>query len=136
MRFIFRIFSLLLFFNLLFTSCKKEVFNDDPAARLQFSVDTLYFDTVFTSLGSVTKRFLVYNRGDQAVKVGKISLAGGSNSPYRLNIDGIPGDIAANVEIEANDSIYIFAEVTIDPNNQLNPFVVHDSVRFELNGNF
>jgi len=135
MRFIFRIFSLLLFFNLLFTSCKKEVFNDDPAARLQFSVDTLYFDTVFTSLGSVTKRFLVYNRGDQAVKVGKISLAGGSNSPYRLNIDGIPGDIAANVEIEANDSIYIFAEVTIDPNNQLNPFVVHDSVRFELNGN-
>jgi hypothetical protein len=124
-----------LFFFLFYSSCKKDVFDKSKDATLSFSVDTLYFDTVFTTLGSVTKRFLVYNKGDQAVKISKIRLAGGSSSPFRLNVDGIPGDLATDVEIEANDSIFIFAEVTINPNNEQHPFVVLDSINFELNGN-
>lgn len=127
--------TILLFAAFMQSSCRKEAFNESPTAVLNFSVDTVYFDTVFTTLGSVTKRFLVHNKGNQPVKISNISLGGGQGSAFRLNIDGIPGNSAKDVEIASNDSIFIFAEVTINPNNELNPFVVLDSIRFELNGN-
>ena len=31
----------------------------DPSLRLDFSTDTLTFDTLFTTIGSVTKQFMV-----------------------------------------------------------------------------
>ncbi len=126
---------LTLFLCWLLPGCKKDDFNNDKNASLGFSVDTVYFDTVFTSLGSVTKRFLVYNNSNLPVKVSDIRLGGGNSSPFRLNVDGIPGNAVSDVEIEANDSIFIFAEVTINPNNEQLPFVVLDSVQFNLNGN-
>ena len=39
------------------------------------------------------------------------------------------------MEIPANDSIYVFVAVTVDPNIENNPFVMYDSVLFETNGN-
>lgn len=124
------LFALLLLFSA--SSCKKDVF--DTSSSLSFSEDTVYFDTVFVTFGSVTKRFKVFNTSDSKIKISSIALAGGSNSPYRLNIDGYPVDAISDIELEANDSLFIFAEVTIDPNNENNPFVVSDSIRFETNG--
>ncbi len=125
------ILSGLLFFN----SCKKDVLDTNTSSKLAFSTDTVYFDTVFVTMGSVTKRFRVYNPSDSKIKISNIRLAGGSNSPFRLNIDGQATLNASDIEIDGKDSIFVFAEVTIDPNNDLNPFVVMDSVLFETNGN-
>ena len=61
-------------------------------------------------------------------------MAGGENSQFRLNIDGIPNYVQEDIEVAAMDSMYIFVEVTVDPNNDLNPFVIEDSVIFN-NGN-
>lgn len=117
------------------SSCRKDVLNTDPSATLGFSEDTVYFDTVFVTLGSVTQRFKIYNNSKDKIKISNIKLMGGSNSPFRLNIDGFPVDELADLEIEGEDSAFVFAEVTIDPNNDLNPFIVLDSIRFETNGN-
>lgn len=119
----------------LLESCRKEEFTTDPNDKLSFSNDSVYFDTVFVTLGSVTKRFRVYNPHEEKIRISSIRLGGGANSFFRLNIDGVPGNEVKDVEIEPGDSIFIFAEVTIDPNNDLNPFVVNDSVMFETNGN-
>ena len=54
---------------------------------------------------------------------------------FRLNVDGLPGRSFGDVEIGADDSIFIFVEVTVDPNNQNTPLVVTDSILFETNGN-
>ncbi|MEL6986532.1 MAG: hypothetical protein AAGK97_01790, partial [Bacteroidota bacterium] len=56
---------------------------------------------------------------------------------FRLNIDGIPGNNAQDVEIRGMDSIYVFIEVTIDPDQPLSnsPFIIEDRVLFETNGN-
>lgn len=107
----------------------------NPGLELKFSEDTVYFDTVFTSMGSVTQYFKVYNKNEKTVNISDIRLAGGSSSSFRLNIDGKPGNQATNIEIEGNDSIFVFVEVNIDPNNENNPFVMLDSVFFQLNGN-
>jgi hypothetical protein len=121
--------------SLTLISCRKDVITTDPNDKLAFSDDSVYFDTVFVTFGSVTKRFRVYNQNDEKIKISSIRLAGGSNSLFRLNIDGVSADEVKDVEIDPGDSIFIFAEVTIDPNNDLNPFVVTDSVIFETNGN-
>ncbi|MEA3479375.1 MAG: hypothetical protein U9R60_14395 [Bacteroidota bacterium] len=124
-------------FILVFNKCRKfDDFDNNPSVKLSFSTDTIIFDTVFTSIGSVTQYLRVYNPHSNAVKISSISLAGGTTSNYRINIDGSPSLVANDVEIAANDSLYIFIRVTIDPNDNTLPFVVSDSVVFLTNGNY
>lgn len=120
---------------LLFFSCEKEKFITDSSAKLTFSTDTVFFDTLFTTIGSVTKRFTVKNPHDQKIRISNISLGRGEDSDYRLNINGIQNNQVSDIELAANDSLFIFAEVTIDPNNTNNPMVIKDSVIFETNRN-
>jgi hypothetical protein len=135
--YIIRLFQLafLAFLSLNISSYRKNVLDTNPASKLAFSTDTVYFDTVFVTFGSVTQRFKVYNNSNDKIKISQIKLEGGSASAFRLNIDGYPSDDLKDLEIDGKDSIFIFAEVTIDPNNEANPFVVADSIRFVTNGN-
>lgn len=129
-----RIFKLCIIFILVipFLSCKKEIgFTQD---HLDFSSDTVLFDTVFTTVGSTTKRLKIYNYNNQPINVEAIQLMGGNNSPFRINVDGIPVDYLENIEIPANDSIFIFIEVTLQVNNNNNPLIISDSIRFRTNG--
>jgi len=116
------------------TSCRKEAkFTDEAGIRLEFSRDTVMFDTIFTSVGSVTKRFVARNTNNNAVRV-NIALEGGSPSPFRINVDGATGTSFTDVEILGGDSIFIFVEATLDQGNQSNPFVIEDHIRFNTNG--
>jgi hypothetical protein len=116
-------------------SCKKEEILKDGSATLVFSEDTIMFDTVFVSIGSVTKNFRIYNRYDDILKISSIRLAGGASSLYRLNVNGTPGKSFSDIEIRGGDSIWVFVEVTIDPNSAVLPYIVQDSIIFETNGN-
>ncbi len=112
---------------------KEEDFITDGNFTLEFSLDTLHFDTVFTELGSATRSFKVINRNSRPVRIGKVSLAGNAGAKFRMNVDGTSGDEVENVEIWGKDSIYVFVEVTIDPDQPLSisPFVIEDKVVFE-----
>lgn len=114
-------------------SCNNEGIENNNGAVLSFSVDTLMFDTIFTTLGSTTQSFRVINNNNQPVMISSIKLAGGNSSFYRLNIDGENKNEAKNVEILAHDSLYIFVELTVDPNGVNQPMIVQDSVVFEIN---
>ncbi len=103
---------------------------------LRFSLDTLRFDTVFTQLGSATRSFKVFNDFDESIEISNIRLANES-SFFRLNIDGFSNNDISNIKILPNDSLWVFTEVTIDPDAPLSvsPFVVEDQVLFNTNGN-
>lgn len=118
-----------------FFSCKKDKIDTDPSLTLSFSTDTLFFDTVFSTIGSVTQRLIVYNNNDGMLRVEQIMLAGGEASNYRINVDGDPSLVISQVEIPGHDSIFIFVRVTVDPTNQNTPFIVADSILFSVNGN-
>lgn len=118
-----------------FSGCRKDEFSDDPSLTLEFSTDTVQFDTVFTTVGSATEVFTIYNRSNRALNISSINIAGGSSSYFRLNVDGVPGQSFTDVEIEGGDSIFVFAEVTVDPNNLNTPLIVTDSIQFVTNGN-
>lgn len=119
----------------LFFSCKKNDPIVNPDAKLEFSTDTVLFDTIFTTIGSTTKNFRVYNKHSQPISIDRIILAGNQGSKFRLNINGRLTNELEKIEIPAMDSMYIFVEVTLNPNSQNNPMVVQDSVVFQTNGN-
>ncbi len=117
------------------SSCRKDSILTDSSAKLEFSTDSIVFDTVFTSIGSATMNFRIYNRNNKKLVISNIRLGGGAASSYRINVDGIPGTQFRDMEIPAKDSLWVFVEVTIDPNSQATPYIVTDSVIFETNGN-
>ncbi len=123
-----------LFSILLSYSCKKDNFYTGSDKVLKFSTDTVQFDTVFTTIGSATQSFIVYNTQNKPLKISSIKLAKGSQSFFRLNINGVSSREAKDVELEANDSLFIFVEVKVDPTNSNNPMVVQDSIEFHING--
>ncbi len=129
-----RITSALIILILLcqFSACRKDRINNTAGIELRFEKDTLRFDTVFTNMGTATRKFKVYNPYNQTVKVSNIRLGGGSGSDFRINVDGQATTSVDDVEIPAKDSIYIFANVRIDPN--FGDALRVDSVVFETNG--
>lgn len=120
---------------LLITACKKDSFITSKDAYLRASEDTLHFDTVFTVLGSTTQYLKIFNGNDQKLKLNSIELMGGANSFFKLNVDGLPGTKFTNIDLEANDSLYMFASVKIDPTIANLPFLVRDSIKIEYNSN-
>ena len=117
----------------LFTSCEKDNFLEDPV-NLEFSKDTILFDTVFTSIGSSTQRLKIFNPKSNDLKINNIRLGQGQNSPFRINVNGKSDTEFNDLEIKAEDSLFVFAEVTVDPNNKDQPMIITDSIVFNTNG--
>jgi hypothetical protein len=133
-------FSKLIWLSLLLTgiamsACRKEDTLYQGSASLNFSEDKILFDTLFTTIGSSTYILKVSNPYDDKLNIERIALARGSQSNFRMNVDGVSGITFNNVEIPAHDSIYIFVEVTIDPTATSTPYLITDSILFTTNGN-
>ena len=116
-------------------SCKKESFIKSQDAILNTSVDTLSYDTVFTSVGSVTQSFKIFNNNNQKLLLSKVKLSGGSSSSFKINVDGYSSNEVDNIEVNANDSIYVFVQVNINPTTANLPFIIQDSILINYNGN-
>ena len=126
---------IILFSTILFFSCRKESFTTSGDARLYTSADTLAFDTVFTSAGSVTQLFKIFNENDQKLRLSQVKLSGGNTSPFKININGTSASELNDLEINANDSIYVFVQVNVNPSTGALPFILRDSILINYNGN-
>jgi hypothetical protein len=135
MRFVLRFFYGLLLITTVSIACRKESFITSADARLTITADTLHYDTLFTTTGSVTQQFKLINENNRKLRISGIKLMGGATSFFRINADGVPGPQVNDLELDANDSLYIFATVTINPNSSNLPFVVRDSIQITYNGN-
>lgn len=118
----------------LFAACKKDTFITSPDAAITITADTIKYDTVFVSAGSVTQSFKIINDNNQKLKLSSIKLMGGAGSFYTINADGISGPSVNDLEIAANDSLYVFVQVNVNPNADNLPFVIRDSIQVSYNG--
>jgi len=123
------------FFSFIITSCKKDAFITSQNAQLTTSLDSLKYDTVFTSIGSITQSFKINNVNNQKLLLSSVKLMSGNLSSFRININGNATTEASNIIIEAGDSIYVFVTVKINPNTANLPFIVKDSILIMYNGN-
>lgn len=132
------LYSLLLLCSIvLWSSCRNDFETEPSTGNLQFSRDTVYLDTVFSNIGSSTYNLKVYNRSDDDITIPTIQLAGGESSNYRLNVDGLPGKSFENIDILANDSIFVFIETTANIENfsNENQFLLTDAIEFDTGAN-
>lgn len=124
------------------SACKDDAsFLTRSDAQMNFSSDTVFFDTVFTSNIprvplSVNHQFVVVNPYSESVKT-DFKLMGGTNSVFRINVDGEVGPSVSDIEIRGGDSVFVFVELSVDPNNdpQSLPLIVRDSIQVTTNGN-
>ncbi len=130
------IITMVVLVMVVFSSCRKDEIFTGQGADLAFSTDTLTFDTVFTQVGSATRSFKIYNKESGDITV-DISIENPSNSKFRLNVDGISGNKIENVRIGANDSIYVFADVTVDPDQpvSVSPFIIEENLIIKTGDN-
>ncbi|WP_298903894.1 hypothetical protein [uncultured Psychroserpens sp.] len=123
---------------MLWSSCRKDFDFSPSTGNLTFSKDTVYLDTVFTNIGSSTYNLKVYNRSNEDISIPTVRLGQGEASNYRLNVDGLPGKEFQNVELLANDSLFIFVETTADiqdlAQNSLE-FLYTDAIEFDSGNN-
>jgi hypothetical protein len=132
----FTLIKVLLFWVLavgLLISCQKQS-NQNGSARLFLSADTVSFDTVFNETVNITQQVKLINNNNFGMGIQSISLAGGSTSPFIINIDGTPGPDVSNLGIAANDSLIIFVTVFIRTGSGPTPFFLQDSIRISYNG--
>ncbi|NRR92585.1 right-handed parallel beta-helix repeat-containing protein [Winogradskyella undariae] len=145
-----RLLSFLLCFGILlfWSSCRNDFEFSPSIGQLEFAKDTIYLDTVFSTIGSSTYNLKVYNRSDDDIVIPTIQLENGESSLYRMNIDGSTGvenddqvgKFFENVELLANDSLFIFIETTIDiasPDLGIleNQFLYTDRILFDSGSN-
>jgi hypothetical protein len=129
-----RIAAVLIFVVFLF-SCQKDSFTTSKNAFLRTETDTLHFDTVFTTTGSTTQRFKIFNDNSKGIHISTIQLKGGISSPFKINAMGIAGPVINNIDVAGNDSLYVFVSVHINQSNATLPFIVRDSIEVWANGN-
>jgi hypothetical protein len=130
-----RLLGLLAFAGLL-GACEPtaEIVTRDASARLEFSADTVYFDTLLSEIPTATFRFQAYNRSKNAVVIDRIALGGGSGSPYKIAVNGQPGPSHTNIRLLGGDSLLVLVSANVLGRNLDLPYVVQDSVVFETNG--
>ena len=133
------IISTSLIIIIFWSSCKNDFSFELSSGNLSFSKDTVYLDTIFTNIGSSTYNLKVYNNSNKNITIPNINLGNGENSYYRLNVDGIygsgsnAGKYFENIELLANDSLYIFIETTVDIedlSDQSTQFLYTDYIQF------
>ena len=120
---------------ILFPACDDENFSADPSLALSFSQDTLRMDTILAGIGTSTHILKVYNRNKESLIISSIVLADAANSGFRINVDGMKGNSFYDVEIRSKDSLYVFIEATLAPQDSDEPVFRKDSIVFITNTN-
>jgi hypothetical protein len=133
------LFPLLLVFSCLLgflPGCEPKEDLVQSSGALEFSTDSVKFDTVFTTITTVTKRLWVYNRNGGAVRVERIGLANQAGPrPYQLIINGDAGNAATGVVIRGRDSLLVLVRAVLGDNGADKPFLLEDQISFRTNGN-
>ena len=113
-------------------SCKQDIVSYDPTMHLLFSHDSVAFDTVFTTMGSSTRRIMVYNPNANAMVISQVSMRDGRY--FHINLDGENNpDNLHNIPIRGGDSLFLFVRVQVDPQDSNSPVLVNDDIIFSVN---
>lgn len=112
--------------------CQQDILSDDPTAQLTFSQDSVLFDTVFTTMGSSTKRMMVYNPNKNAVLIERVEMADGKS--FYINLDGENQlENLCDITLRGGDSLFLFIRAEIDPQQSNSPVLVEDTITFHVN---
>ena len=114
-----------------------DSFTTNPTATLSFSTDSVLMDTVFSTVGSRTYDFWVYNRSREGVRLASVRLRQGNQTGFRVNVDGSYldnslGSVVTDLEVRKGVSIRVFVELTAPENGLPEAKLIEDDLLFRL----
>ena len=113
-------------------SCTDDwKFSASSEYSLEFSADTVRFETIYTGVTSASTSFMIYNPNDVGLRFDAL-MGSGAASPFRMNLDGEGGTVITGLEIPAGDSLFCFVSANMTPTDQIDIFDALDSIRFVL----
>ncbi|MBR6188893.1 MAG: right-handed parallel beta-helix repeat-containing protein [Prevotella sp.] len=121
-----------------FGACSDDdEFSVSPSARLTFSRDSVIMDTVFSTVGSRTYDFWVFNRMKKGIRLQSVRLRQGNQTGFRVNVDGsyldnTIGSVVNELEVREGDSIRVFVELTAPENGRQEALQIDDDLVFLL----
>ena len=133
-----RIFLYLIIYIGVLTACSDDdSFTMSRSNLLTFSTDTVKMDTVFSTIGSSTYTFWVYNKSGDGIRLNTVRLQNGNQTGFRVNVDGTyldnqMGAVVNDLEVRKGDSIRVFVELTAAETRQTEPLLVEDDLIFAL----
>ena len=132
-----RIFLFLAIAAAMVACSDDDTFTTSTSARLTLGVDSVKMDTVFSTIGSRTYDFWVYNNAGDGIRLKSVRLRQGNQTGFRVNVDGVyldnsMGSIVNDLEVRENDSIRVFVELTAPENGQQEPQLIEDELIFKL----
>ena len=132
-----RLLLLLLPLTTLVACQDNDSFTNSPTATLLFSVDSVKMDTVFSTVGSRTYDFWVYNRSRSGVRLKSVRLRQGNQTGFRVNVDGsyldnTLGSVITDLEVRKDDSLRVFVELTAPENGLPEAQLIEDDLVFTL----
>ena len=129
-----RLFLFMTTVVLLLSACSdNDSFSASSSLRLTFSADTIRLDTLFATVPSSTYNFWVFNNSSDGIRLRSVRLERGSQSGFRVNVDGtFLNPVANDLEIRKGDSIRVFVEMTAFEQTSTDPVLVEDNLLFTL----
>lgn len=121
-----------------FSSCSDDdSFSTSRSNILTMDVDTVFLDTVFSTVPTPARSFWIRNKSKDGIRCSNIRLEKGNQSGFRVNVDGTYlgetfGYQTSNVEIRKGDSIRVFVELTAVQNHSNAPEEIEDNIIFTL----
>ncbi len=103
-------FLLLLVFAIL-QGCKPSDGPALPEGELDFSSDTIAFDTIFTTFLTPSERLLIYNNTDHDLLISNVSFEDGENTEFTMVFDGLEQQEIVDYELPQGDSLHIFIKM-------------------------
>lgn len=114
--------------------CIEDGFTSSPSDQPFFSTDTLDMGIVYTDEPTATHRFVVYNPCSKGLMISSVGISGRDAGLLRLNVDGMSGRDFYDVEIRANDSIFVFVSADIPESGNVDPRHMEAQLDFHVNG--
>ncbi len=124
--------------SLTLTACSDDdSFTTSPSNLLSFETDTLSLDTVFSTVPSPHKQFMVHNNSGDGLRIVNTRLQNGNQTGFRVNVNGTYlserlGYQVNDLELREGDSLRVFVELTSTNNLGTLPQLVADDLVFTL----
>lgn len=119
---------------LMLMACDDDSYETNPNFKLQFSTDTVAFDTLITGKIATTQQLKIYNRSNHKIKISEMKLQQ-TNSPYQLNINGKSSTIFSDIAIASKDSLFVFIAINLPDKKSNKIRLLEDKLLLNINNN-
>lgn len=124
---------------LLLVSCSDDMqTSGDAQPTIPLNAKDCYdFGTLLSGATSATQRLIVHNDNKGAIELQSVTLRGGDDSAFRINVDGMAGVSFTRPEllhIAKGDSLFILMEVTTAKEQTERELIIEDFLDIACNG--